>query len=190
MANMSVLNPVNLGEIMAGRFVVPQNVIVPGLSGCGWKGNGMGKLGRIGQTSCIPGGATTPSDCLGAGGYYDSDNEVCVCNTGTAPLTSTTTTPTTTPTTGTCATNPCSWVDYIWAGQPCINWYAQCNPTSPFYLAVTKGALSAIGSTAGQAVGATAGGLFDGLAGATGIPTLFWGTANHPAIKSPRPGAG
>jgi hypothetical protein len=165
--NMNVLNRRDLGEIMAGHFTVPQNPMIPGLAGCPkLKGNGMGKLGRIGQV-CSPGGATSPSDCLSAGGYYDSDNEVCVCNSGAAPLTGTPVA------TGTCATSPCSWTDYIWASQPCINWYAQCNPTSPFYLAVTKGALAATGSVAGQAVGATANGLFDGLAATLGIPV--WG---------------
>ncbi len=78
MANMSVLNPVNLGEIMAGRFVVPENVIVPGLSGCGWKGNGIGKLGRIGQASPCS-AAYSPGNCDSVGGTYDSDNEVCNC---------------------------------------------------------------------------------------------------------------
>ena len=177
--NMHVMSQRNIGEIMPGYFTVPQNPIDVGLSGCGggcgggrrprlngFKGNGMGKLGRIGQT-CVPGGATTPGDCTSSGGYYDGDNEVCVCNTGAAPLTSTTTTPTT----GTCATNPCSWTDYIWASTPCLNWYAQCNPTSSFYVANTQGALAAIGSTAGSAVGSTAGGLFAGLAGSLGIPT-------------------
>lgn len=169
---------------MAGRFTVPQNPMVAELSGLSggrqFRGNGMGKLGRIGQTACSS--AYSPGNCVSAGGYYDDDNEVCVCPTGNTPVIPSITTPsgtttaTTTPitpsgTTTACATNPCSWTDYIWASTSCLNWYAQCNPTSPFYVANTQGALAALGSTAGSAVGSTAGGLFAGLAGSLGIPT-------------------
>jgi hypothetical protein len=65
-------------------------------------------------------------------------------------------------------------MDYIWASAPCLSWYAQCNPTSPFYIANTQGALAAVGGAAGSAIGTTAGGLFAGLAASTGIPTVVW----------------
>jgi len=61
--------------------------IKTGIAGCGcgvrkFKGNGMGKLGRIGQT-CSP--TYSPGNCANAGGTYDDDNEVCNCP-GSAPI--------------------------------------------------------------------------------------------------------
>ena len=83
-------------------------------------------------------------------------------------------TATLTPTTGTCAVNPCTWWDDIWASDSCLAWYAQCNPTSSFYIANTQGALAVVGNAAGAAVGTTTSGLLTGLATSTGIPSVVW----------------
>lgn len=128
------------------------------------------KLSGLGQACSA---ALSPENCSSAGGVYDGDSEECVCS-GVAPVTTPVTTPTPSLTNASCATNPCTWWDDVYASQGCLNWYAQCNPTSPFYIANTQGALAALGGAAGSAIGSTAGGLFAGLAASTGIPTVVW----------------
>jgi hypothetical protein len=74
--NMNVLNPRD---------------IKTGIAGCGvsrFKGNGMGKLGRIGQSACSA--AYSPGNCDSVGGTYDGDNEVCVCPANPTPIIATT----------------------------------------------------------------------------------------------------
>jgi hypothetical protein len=69
------------------------------------------------------------------------------------------------------AGSACDWTDDIWASQGCLNWYAQCDPTNPFYLTNTKGLIvggsQVIGSTVGGAAAAAAGGAADSLLGLT-----------------------
>jgi hypothetical protein len=72
----------------------------------------------------------------------------------------------------------CSWYDDIWATQPCLDWYAQCDPTNAFYRLNTKGLIvggaGVLGSTAADAV-ASAGNSVLGIdPTASGIPSWAW----------------
>ncbi len=68
----------------------------------------------------------------------------------------------------------CSWYDNIWATQGCLDWYAQCDPTNPFYVTSTQGLIvggaQVIGSTVGNAL--VSGG--EAAAATTGVPVWAW----------------
>jgi len=77
-----------------------------------------------------------------------------------------------------CSAGPaCAWYDNVYATQGCLNWYAACDPTNPFYVLNTKGLIvggaGVLGQTAGSAV-AAAGNSFLGLDPSSGIPTWIW----------------
>jgi len=61
----------------------------------------------------------------------------------------------------------CSWYDNVWATEGCLDWYAACAPTDPFYVLNTKGLIvggsQVLGSTAASAIQA-----------GTGIPVWGW----------------
>lgn len=62
-----------------------------------------------------------------------------------------------------CGENPCTWIDNVYARENCAA-FLQCGyPTDPTTIAINKGLIAGMGSSAGQAVGATTGGLFTGL---------------------------
>jgi len=71
----------------------------------------------------------------------------------------------------------CSWYDNIYATQGCLNWYAQNDPTNPFYVLNTKGLIvggaGVLGQTASDAV-AAAGNSFLGLDPTSGMPSWVW----------------
>lgn len=107
--------------------------------------------------------ALSPGNCAGAGGAYDSDLETCNCG-GGAPASPAA------PAGISCAagvSSACGFLDNFYASQGCLNWYAQCDPTNPFYLTNSKGLI--VGGA--QVLGQTAA---DATAAATGIPLWAW----------------
>lgn len=73
--------------------------------------------------------------------------------------------------------NACAWYDNIYATDGCLGWYAQCNPTSAFYLTNTKGLIvggaAVLGQGASDAVGSFGNSLL-GLDPSQGIPNWIW----------------
>jgi hypothetical protein len=114
----------------------------------------------LGQTCSS---ALSPGNCASAGGSYDSDGETCNCGVVAGPV------PAPAPSTNCAAgaSSACSFFDDIWASQACLNWYAQCDPTNPFYVTNTKGLI--VGGA--QVLGQTAA---DATASATGVPLWAW----------------
>jgi hypothetical protein len=71
----------------------------------------------------------------------------------------------------------CNLFDNVWASQGCLDWYAQNDPTNPFYVLNTKGLIvggsGVLGSTASQAVAAFGNNAL-GLDPTSGAPAWLW----------------
>lgn len=67
-----------------------------------------------------------------------------------------------------CVTNPCTWVDNIYARQSCIDFLLCAAPNDPTTIGLTQGAAAGAGAAAGGMVGDVVGGVSSGFGDSLG----------------------
>ena len=68
-----------------------------------------------------------------------------------------------------CGPNQCSWYDWIWTTDSCLNYLNCANPSDPRAVAMNQSVLTAVSQGAGSMVGSAAGEIVGGVA--TGVGT-------------------